>query len=648
MNSAMKSILLAAIAGLTLVASGTSAIADDHPIPQDPQKMRRARSEAFHWAERTVAEPFEKFAKKDPRWNELARKAIKLATRNLGHQIDPIVTDDVVFKAAKAAIDAGCDDPMILYLYAIMSTGPNQPDLVTQDQRNSLAAKAMESSKYSPVRRAAILSTAAWYKTYSTNPGSRKEAVRMFDVALSLVSESLKTDGVSAGSRRLWRSILNAMIQCQTSIFGDRKAAFEKVNAALAKVPAAKAIALGVRGRFYIDYAWEARGNGMGSTVTEDRFRKFSERLDEARKALQEAWDLDDTDSEAATMMLTVEMGIGQGNREEMEIWFFRAMDVDNNNLAACQAKLLWLEPKWHGSAEEMKAFGAECRKTQNWSSGIALIPAEVHRQVASYLPLDQRVKYYKQPEVWEEIQSLYKEAFENIPDDDALKSEYAGFCYLCSHYEEAHDGFQKLGDKLKGGRIFNEKWLKETRLASAERVVGEAQPNIPPPQGFAVLYATYGTKDTWIDVAAKARVNIVGDRLKFSTSYLTDPAPFVPKALVIAYSLNGKVGLAITPEIAEYALPPAKEAGARLSSVPDRGFQVLDARYGVADKWVDVTDIYRKRTADGKLESSSVDLPDPIFGVSKTVVILYAWEGRVYLANTPENIQFNLPALQR
>jgi tetratricopeptide (TPR) repeat protein len=644
----MKSVLLAAIAGLTLVTPRTSVNADDQPIPQDLQQIRWSRFEAFLWAKRTLAEPFEKFGKKDPRWDEPARKAVDLATRYLGHQIDPVVNEDEIFKAAKAAVDAGCDDPMILYLYAAMSTGVNQPDYDAQDRRNTLAAKAMESSKYPPVRRASMLATAGWLKTYATNPDYRKEAVRMFDVALSLLPESLETDGVSAESRRLWRTVLNTIIQCQTSILGDRKAAFEKVDNALAKVPAAKSIALGVRGRFFIDYAWEARGIGMASTVPEDQFRKFGERLDEARRTLQEAWNLDQTDSDAATMLVTVEMGIGHGNRDDMEGWFFRAMDTDNNNLAACLAKLLWLEPKWFGSAEEMKAFAAECRKTKNWSSGIALIPTEVHRRLAAYLPVDQRVKYYQKPEVWEEIQSLYEECLASLPDDNALKSEYAGFCYLCSHYEEAHERFQKIGDKLKGGRTFTEKWLKETRLASAERVRGETRPNIPPPQGFAILYATYGARDAWIDVADKARPNIVGDRLKFSTTHLPDPISGVAKTLVIAYSVDGKVGLAITPEIPEYSLPPAKEAGARMSDVPAQGFQVLDAHYGVADKWVDVTDIYRKRTADGKLESSSIDLPDPIFGVPKTVVILYAWEGRVFLAISPENLKFNLPAVQR
>jgi hypothetical protein len=60
--------------------------------------------------------------------------------------------------------------------------------------------------------------------------------------------------------------------------------------------------------------------------------------------------------------MITVEMAIGEGNRDEMEKWFWRAMDADNDNLDACNKKLLWLEPKWHGSPEEMLEFARTCR----------------------------------------------------------------------------------------------------------------------------------------------------------------------------------------------------------------------------------------------------------------------------------------------
>ena len=40
-------------------------------------------------------------------------------------EVDPQVTFDDLYQAAKAAVDAGCDDPMLAYLHARTSIGAN-------------------------------------------------------------------------------------------------------------------------------------------------------------------------------------------------------------------------------------------------------------------------------------------------------------------------------------------------------------------------------------------------------------------------------------------------------------------------------------------------------------------------------------------
>jgi tetratricopeptide (TPR) repeat protein len=641
----MQGALMAAIALMISIASTAASTEFDRPIPQDPQKMRWAQFDSYIWAEKTLSAPFEKIGKKNPRWDAAARKALDLACRCFGQQTDPVVTDDEVFKAVKVALDAGCDDPIILYLYAVTSTGRNLPDYNEQDIRNTAAAIALESSKYPPIRRAVMLIVAGRIKSYGVSPELRKEAARMFDAALALLAESIESDDINPSSRRIWQTALNVMIEClaMPSMLGDRKSAFDKVEASLAKVPAAKPISLVVRGKFLIESAWDARGVGSGNTVTEDGWRKFGERLEEARNTLKAAWELDPTDPEAATRMIIVEMGLGHGDRESMESWFLQAMEADGNNLTACENKLLWLEPKWHGTAEEMLEFGRECRQTRNWRSGIAFLLSDVHTRLADYLPREDQVKYYQKPEVWSELQSLYLEYLKEFPNDFVIKSEYAGFCYLCSQYDEAHAQFEKLGENLAPGRMFSEKWLKQTRYATADRVRGDQKPNTPPAKGFAVLHASYGARDSWVDVLKQARENEVGDHLKFSTNNLPDPMFGVVKNLVIAYSVDGKVGLALMPESREFILPPMEPA--RMSVVLAQGFAVLEARYGDGDKWVDVSDEFRKRTVDGKLDSSAADLPDPVFGTHKALVILYAWEGRIYLSITQDNLRISLPA---
>ena len=67
-----------------------------------------------------------------------------------------------------------------------------------------------------------------------------------------------------------------------------------------------------------------------------------------------------------------------------MELWFDRAMKADGDDRYACLTKLDWLDPKWHGTAEEMLAFGRACRDTKNWRTGITLLVGRrslAHRQ---------------------------------------------------------------------------------------------------------------------------------------------------------------------------------------------------------------------------------------------------------------------------
>jgi hypothetical protein len=150
--------------------------------------------------------------------------------------------------------------------------------------------------------------------------------------------------------------------------------------------------------------------------------------------------------------MLTVEKGIGGGDREAMETWFMRAMVLDGDDQEACWSKLDWLDPKWYGggSFNEMMAFAKACAATKNYRHGITLLLADAHFRVWQRLPQGERVNYMRSPEVWNEIRAVYDEYFKHYPDDDAQRSKYAMICYLGAHYPAAHAQFQALGDRLK------------------------------------------------------------------------------------------------------------------------------------------------------------------------------------------------------
>jgi hypothetical protein len=145
--------------------------------------------------------------------------------------------------------------------------------------------------------------------------------------------------------------------------------------------------------------------------------------------------------------MLEIEKGIG-GDRATMELWFDRAMKADGDDRTACFSKLDWLDPKWHGSEEEMLAFGRACRDTKNWRTGITLLVADAHRRIACRLG-GKQVEYMSLPTVWADIQPVYDEYLKHHPNDDVARSKFATFCYLGRHYREAQAQYVALGDRL-------------------------------------------------------------------------------------------------------------------------------------------------------------------------------------------------------
>jgi hypothetical protein len=69
----MRSPFLAVFTGLALVTMGAACGANDWPIPQNAEAARKARRYQVAWTERTLAAPYERVGKKDPRWDGLVR-----------------------------------------------------------------------------------------------------------------------------------------------------------------------------------------------------------------------------------------------------------------------------------------------------------------------------------------------------------------------------------------------------------------------------------------------------------------------------------------------------------------------------------------------------------------------------------------------
>jgi hypothetical protein len=363
--------------GLTVLAS-LAALGADKPIPQDAARMEQRARERLEWNRRTLRGAYDKVGKKSPRWDDAAHEALELAAGMFSSAGDPPIVAFQVHAPAKKAVEAGCDDPLVLYLYARTSVGPNFPRPPGYSQRIQAAATAMAASSSSPFRRATAVMAAIESEAARKNltPEQSREIELGLDAVLDLLSKSVAEDMRSVDWEDRWFEQIKSVIALRTKLGGDSKAAFDGVDAKLAQIRGIEPLRLTLKGDFQINWAWESRTGAPARDVTPEQFRIFAERLQEARAALALAWKENPAEPHVARLMMIVEKGMGQGDRQAMETWFERAMTADGNDLEACLQKLDWLDPRWHGgdTHDEMMAFARQCAATGNWRSGITLI----------------------------------------------------------------------------------------------------------------------------------------------------------------------------------------------------------------------------------------------------------------------------------
>ena len=438
----------ALVFGLALVS--VTVVGAETPIPQDTARMEQRRRERLEWNRLTLQGAYDKIGKQDPRWDKPAREAMDLAARMFSEQVDPEITLSDIYKPAKAAIDAGCDDPLLVYLYNRTQVGPHYPGPEQAVSRMKAAATALASSRYPGIRRAIALQLAGSYALSIEAPSEaeRREAERRFDDALSLLSESTANDERSAFWEDGWFNTLKDLISGYRRLGLVAPAAYERVDDRLAKISELKALRLKLRGHFWHSYGWEARTNAVAAFVPAGGFETLEKRLDIARKALEEAWQLQPDDAEVAAILLDIDKTVG-GDRATMELWFKRAMTADGDKYSACWTKLDWLDPKWHGTAEEMLAFGRACRATNNWRVGITLLAADAHYRYASTLEPEEETKYLGSPKVWSEIKAVFDEYLKHHPNNAVMRSKYAVLAYKAAEFPDAHAQFQILGERL-------------------------------------------------------------------------------------------------------------------------------------------------------------------------------------------------------
>jgi hypothetical protein len=433
--------------GLALDALVFKAIAEAQANPAKDTAVHSLipgkRPDWTTWLRRDTVDAYEARGKTNAAWDKLAEQALELYVRartDKGSGTE--LTYATLGGCLQSAKTAGCDDALIQYLYTRYTLRPGDvtPAFV---QASMLAADALEASVYSDARKflacwntARAISAAAPSQT-NLPPQAQPYLAKARDHLLRVINdETIASDEV------------RALCEQWTEPGQGEFPAYQVIESGLSKHWYDAAWAWWLRGKVFIDSAWEARGSGPAKDVTEDGWARFTQRLAIAQEALEKAWDLDSSMKEAAEYMITVELGQGKG-RPRMETWFERAMQLDPQDHAACVRKLSYLEPKWHGSPEAMIEFGRECVTNKQWGGQVPLTLFEAHLRLSKYLPASEQANYWKQAEVWNDLKSSFNRFLELNPGAQEWRRPYFYYAYLGEHWEDGLAQIKLMGDQV-------------------------------------------------------------------------------------------------------------------------------------------------------------------------------------------------------
>jgi hypothetical protein len=307
----------------------------------------RTLEERLAWQQRTLGEAYQAVGSRSATWDDDAMKALDAFAKVR----TPVSEDEnkdlkdltkIITNSVRAAIAAGCDDPLVQYLQFRYAVGTSTNPVAYAAEFSELAER-MNMSRYHPIRRFYASLRAAEASVATLGP-DRKPSLRL---------QRLRTDAVM----HLVAALRGRSIPAEEAFealrewipTGKRTAiTFPTHLAAIASALETRVQdppILLARAECAITLAWHARGEGTSDTVTEAGWKLFSEHLRRAQSILEQAWQDDPKDERAATRMIVVCLGL-EMDRPEMEKWFSRAMTVNTQSYAAASAKLNYLLPK--------------------------------------------------------------------------------------------------------------------------------------------------------------------------------------------------------------------------------------------------------------------------------------------------------------
>ena len=407
------------------------------PIKIEPNGRLRADVLAHHkaWYARAIIAPF-KARSKGAKWETEAllfaqdsADACYFIPAKVHGRFAPL------YEKGRNAIQAGCDDPLIVYLFERLQFQ------LDEDQPRAKAAfrSLFDKAQHRDDLGSGLLSLLG--KELVVILGKAEYDEQVAQKACEWIRAAFKDGTFGPDDGELF-----LQYQFDPNWLGVSPRMPDLLSALYKVAPFPDWVMHNLRGQIESRLGWSSRGGDLAYKVTPAGWTGFAEHMDKAREEFVEAWKLRPDQPEAAAQMIDVTMAAGGKDGETVRIWFDRAVAAQFDYWPA-YTRLLWAyRPRWGGSIGQMFAFGKVCADTKRYETDVPHGLYEATGDIIHELP-DWR-PFFRQPEVAKPIIELSKAlAVEPTREFErsARESLVAIYAWICGDFSLAEKTLASL-----------------------------------------------------------------------------------------------------------------------------------------------------------------------------------------------------------
>lgn len=219
----------------------------------------------------------------------------------------------------------------------------------------------------------------------------------------------------------------------------------------------------------YIDYGWDARGEGYSDSVSESGWKLLADRMQKSRSTLEEASSLPTKDPEWYLAMLNVAQGQSWSVEEETAL-FQQAVKFEPQFQSYYRVHAVLLLPKWSGQEGDAARFAEQAANKVGGDDGDIL-----YFQIATKIVCacqDPDGTYFSWPRLQKGFAALEKKYGPSL-----MNVNYFGMMAVnFNDWVVAEPAFQRIGDNWSEEVWITQQWFTSNRETAARVATAQSR----------------------------------------------------------------------------------------------------------------------------------------------------------------------------